>query len=76
MFMLRSGPKMEPTLSQFILNFCERSHCFHNMFFEILKKDTVVYTPESSHLPNPNSWESAEKFEKSEHSETSENLKK
>ena len=42
MFMLRSGSKMEPTLSQFILNFCERSHCFHNMFFEILKKDTIL----------------------------------
>ena len=39
MYMPRSGPKTEPTLSQFILNFCERSRCFHNMFFGILKKE-------------------------------------
>ena len=73
MFMPRSGPKVEPTLSHFILNFCERSHCFHNMFIEILKKDSVVYTPESSHLQSSNSWESAVNFENSDNSENLEN---
>ena len=65
MFMLRSGPKMEPTLSQFILNFCERSHCFHNMFFEILKR-IRLYILQNLHIYQIQTVEKVQKILKSQ----------